>query len=355
MKKFTALFLVVMCVAMAIGCAAQPAAPAAAAEPAAAPAAAEPAAAPAEAEEKYTIVCVAGDIADGWHVRMAEGMTWFEEETGHAAYMKGPTKSESALQVQVLEDLIAQDIDALVVTPIDAEVIDPILKKARDKGIVVIAHEGYNLENIDFDIEADTPTGLGEKMMESMAQQMNGEGKYTTMVAYLTYPSHNQWADSGIAYQKANYPNMELIEPNKLECEDNVEISYERTKEILKAVPDLGGILGVTCFSGPGIAKAVEELGLSGKVAIGGSCIASLEGPYFESGTIKEAVFWDPKDATYAACNLAVMLLENPDLVVESGIDLGLPGWDNMQRDGKVLYGQALGLQNVENYKNYPW
>lgn len=312
-----------------------------------------------DSSKQYDIVLVSGDIADAWQVRMEEGMAQFQKDTGHNAYMKGPTKSDSSLQAQVLEDVIAHDIDALIVCPVDAKVIDPILKKARDKGIIVISTEGSELENVDYDVEPDSPAGIGEKMMEVMAEEMGGKGKYTTMVAYLTYPSHNAWADSAIAYQKANYPDMECIDPPKLECEDNVEVAYERTKEILKSNPDLNAILGVTCFSGPGIAKAVEELGLAGKVTIGGTCVASLNEPYFESGTIKQETFWDPLKSTYACCALAVKLLENPDLEVKDGLDLGIEGYTNMkveQTESNILLkGDAMQIMNKDNYKDYPW
>ena len=63
------------------------------------------------------------------------------------------------------------------------ESIDPVLAQARKAGIVVITHEGADLENVDYDIEAFSNTGYGAFIMDNLAEAMGGEGLYTTMVA----------------------------------------------------------------------------------------------------------------------------------------------------------------------------
>ena len=70
--------------------------------------------------------------------------------------------------------------------------------------------------------------------MDKLAEQMGYAGKYVTMVSFLTASSHNEWADAAISRQKEKYPDMELIPEEKLESEENQEVAYNRTKEILK-------------------------------------------------------------------------------------------------------------------------
>ena len=38
--------------------------------------------------------------------------------------------------------------------PFSVEAVEPVLKKARDRGIVVVSHEASNITNVDYDIEA---------------------------------------------------------------------------------------------------------------------------------------------------------------------------------------------------------
>ena len=111
-------------------------------------------------------------------------------------YQKGTDQIDATLQAQLVENLIAQGVDAICVVPVDIQSIDPVLKKAKDAGIVVIAHEGSALVNVDYDIEAFSNAGYGQFIMDNLAEAMGGEGVYTTMVADLTNGSHNEWADA---------------------------------------------------------------------------------------------------------------------------------------------------------------
>ena len=72
--------------------------------------------------------------------------------------------------------------------------------------------------------------------------------------------------------------------------------------EVLKANPDLKGFTGVASTDCPGIAKAVEELGLDVKVV--GVGTPNEFKPYVESGTISTIKLWDPKDSGYIMCKL---------------------------------------------------
>ena len=66
-------------------------------------------------------------------------------------------------------------VDAICIVQVDPESIEPVLKQARDAGIVVVAHEGANLENVDYDIEAFSNAGYGEFIMDNLAEAMGEE------------------------------------------------------------------------------------------------------------------------------------------------------------------------------------
>ena len=62
----------------------------------------------------------------------------------------------------------------------------------------------------------------------------------------------------------------------------------------------------------PGIAKAVEELGLDVKV-VGVGTPNSFK-PYVMSGTITKVKLWDPKVSGYVMCKLAADILAGEDI-----------------------------------------
>lgn len=107
--------------------------------------------------------------------------------------------------VQIVENLIAQGVDAIAIVPFSVEAVEPVLKKARDRGIVVISHEASNIQNVDFDIEAFDNKAYGANLMKELGKSMGGKGKYVATVGSLTSKSQMEWIDGAVEYQKANF------------------------------------------------------------------------------------------------------------------------------------------------------
>ena len=110
------------------------------------------------------------------------------------------------MQAQVIQDLIAQGVDAICVVPVDPGAIEPVLKQAMDAGIVVVTHEGASQQNTMYDIEAFNNTEYGAFIMDNLAQAMGEEGVYTTMVGHVTNASHNEWADAPSPTRRRSTP-----------------------------------------------------------------------------------------------------------------------------------------------------
>ncbi len=102
------------------------------------------------ADKKYNIITVVKISGIQWFNRMEEGIKKFAADTGNNAYQLGPAKADAQLQVQILEDAIAQKVDAITVVPFSVEAVEPVLKKAMDAGIKVVSHEASTIK---------TPTG----------------------------------------------------------------------------------------------------------------------------------------------------------------------------------------------------
>lgn len=259
---------------------------------------------------EWTIAVVTKDNTANWFKRMEVGVNEFGEETGINVIQKGPANADAASQVQVIDDMINQGVDALCVVPIDPGAIEASLKNAMDKGIVVVTHEASNQVNTLYDTEAFTAEDFGAALMDALASDMGEEGKYAEMVAYTTSTTHMEYANAEKKRQEEAYPNMELINDGAVptcESEESIDTAYERAKEVLKANPDLKGFTGVASTDCPGIAKAVEELGLDVKVV--GVGTPNEFKPYVESGTISTIKLWDPKDSGYIMCKVASMIL----------------------------------------------
>jgi len=308
-----------------------------------------------KSNKDWEIVVVPKDATNPWFVRMEEGVKEYKEETGLNVYQKGPSETDATLQSQVIQDLIAAKVDAICVVPVDPPALEPVLKEAMDAGIVVIAHEGATLENCHYDIEAFNNAQYGAFLMDNLAEAMGEEGVYTTMVGHVTNASHNEWADGAVAHQKEKYPNMKLLEEEpRVESEDNGDVAYQKAKELLKKYPNLKGILGTSSYDAPGVARAIQELGLVGKVFTAGTGMPKANAELLKSGVVKSLTLWDPALAGKAMISLAVKVLSGEK--IEDGVDLGIDGYNEMHfREGsdKVLEGKGWIVINADNVDSF--
>jgi len=318
-------------------------------------------------DDDLTIATVVKLTGVGWFDRMEEGVLQFgEEHEGVTTFQQGPSQADAALQVQVLEDLVAQNVDALCVIPFQPESVEPVLERAREDGIVVISHEASNQENVDYDIEAFDNAAYGRHLMDALAELMGEEGEYVVFVGSLTSTTHNEWIDAAIEHQLENYPDMTLV-GDKNESYDDAQTAYERMQELIIAYPNLQGMQGSSANDVVGAGQAVEEAGLQDDIAVVGTSLASMAGALLETGAVDLISFWDPALAGYACNSLALSLLQGEDPAAmldaedpEVGIDLEIEGYENTvlpmvenedgeEELGKVWYGAAWIDVTIDN------
>lgn len=317
----------------------------------AAAAAALPAAGTAQ-EEGPSIATVVKIAGIQWFNRMEEGVNQYAADTGANAFQVGPAQADPQQQVALIEDMIAQGVDALAVVPMSPEALEPVLGRAMEQGITVITHEAASQQNTVYDIEAFVNEDFGANLMEQLATCMGGEGEYAVFVGSLTSQTHNQWVDGAIAHQEANYPNMTLV-GDRNETFDDAQNAYEKAQEVLRAFPDVKGMQGSASTDVAGIGLAIEERGMEDETCVFGTSLPSIAGQYIETGAVDGIGFWDPSVAGYAMNKVAQMVMDGEEIT--DGMDLGLPGYENVTLDGKVVYGQAWVNVNSENMDDYPF
>jgi simple sugar transport system substrate-binding protein len=303
--------------------------------------------------KKYTIATVVKADPHPWFNRMRTGIEKFSKDTGHNTFLLGPphtTLTDQKLEEQVIKQVLAQKVDAICVVVFFPQFLEMLLNQARRNGVVVITHEAPNLRNTDYDIEAFDNTAYGERLVDYLAELMGKQGRYAVFLESLMTKSHSEWATGAINRQIAQYPDLKLVK-GKIEHHDDETVGYAATKELLAAHPNLKGILGLGGPSVVGAAKAVDEAGLSGTVKIVGNCLTSMGRTWLRKGTVQMISFWDPADIGYVMDKLAVMTLNGEK--VTDGMDFGVPGYNHIKLEGKVLYGNAWIDVTQENMGHY--
>lgn len=285
-----------------------------------------------------------------WFRRMDVGVQAFASDTGINATQQGPSEADPAQQSQVAQDQLAQGIDALVVVPIEVSSMEPLLQQAMESGVVVVTHEAPNVENAVFDVEAFDNEAYGEHLMENLAGLTGGTGQYAVFVGALDSTAQNIWMDAAIAYQEEHYPEMELVGGRQVTGSDQ-QVSYGQTRQLLSTYPNLRGVIGGDALDVVGAGQAIEEAGLVDQVQVVGTSIVSYAGGLLETGAIDIISTWDPADAGYAANVVALKVLRGEEIT--TGTNLGVPGFESVTVEGKVITGAAWVDITVENMADY--
>ncbi len=292
----------------------------------------------------YNIAVVPKMTNLAWFERMEWGVNEYNEENGTDVFYGGSTDGDG--QAAYVEGLLSQGYDAICVVPYDVEALDPILEKARDAGIVVICHEASTMENMDYDVEAFNTYEYGAHLMEKIAELTGGEGEYIQTIAGLTSQSHVEEADGGKEYADA-YTDMTMY-GDRILSDDNEDTAYNKVKEALTANPDIVAIQCAAMSETPGAARAVEELGLAGKVYICGTSLNSVCEKYVEDGTVQLMSFWDPALAGDAMIELAVATLNGT--AGDDTLSLPVEGYEDLVLEGNVYTGNAWIDVDQSNY-----
>jgi len=353
MSKNKWFFVALVLVLALSACAAPAAAPAAPAAGEAAPA--EQAAVEVDPADLTFAVCVKS-IGANWFSRLEEGLVEFAEETGATTFLCGPSKGDPAQQIGIIDEIIAQGVDGLGNVPMGVEEHEPVHKKAMDAGIPVVLHEAPLATNATYDIEAFDNCAYGEEMMRELAARMGEAGTYVSFVGSLTNDTHMVWQECAYQYQLANYPDMTRL--GLYDSKEDIEVSYQIFKDLLKTNPEITGMTGSSAGDVVAIGRAVQEAGLTDSIHVVGTSIASYAGDLLATGDIDLAMGWDPKLAGKAMCEVLLRVIRGE--TVETGDDLGIPGYENVTvapnvNNLQIITGAAWIKMDAQNMADYPF
>jgi simple sugar transport system substrate-binding protein len=148
---------------------------------------------------------------------------------------------------------------------------------------------------------------------------MGDSGEFAVYVGSLTVPAHNMWADAALAYAKTKYPNLKVV-ADRFPVAESVDDSRKQALDLVKAYPNLKGILGFGSQGPIGAAQAVQEKGLKDKLAVVGTVLPSQAIPYLKDGSLKHGTLWNPSDAGFGMVWLAKYILDGNK--VADGMDV---------------------------------
>ncbi len=272
------------------------------------------------------------------------------EELGVELVYDGPTEAKAALQSQMIEQWIQQQCGAISVAANDPDALAPAMKKAGDAGIKTSAWDADVAKDArEVFVNQATFEAIGYELVDVMAEQTDGKGKFLVVTGSLTAPNQVAWLKAMRERMKEKYPDMSIasVEPG----EEDLQLGIDITKNYLRANPDTAGVFGITSVALPGAAEAVEQEGLEGEVAVTGLSTPNDMKPYLKSGAVEKFVLWNPIDLGYLAVHVANAQIEG-NMPKSGTFEAGRLGKVKMVAEDEVLLGPPLifSQENIDQY-----
>ncbi|WP_306120679.1 MULTISPECIES: sugar ABC transporter substrate-binding protein [unclassified Roseitalea] len=217
-----------------------------------------------------------------------------------------------------IEGALAQQYDGIVVVPI-FDGTARIINEATAEGVPVfniIAEGGVPSDRLAF-IGQDA-LSAGRQIGEFIADRMDGDGKLGVITGYFGATQHTNRMNGAVDFLKEQHPNIEIVGP--FENRDKAEVAYSLVQDMYTAHPDLEMVY-VTAGGPFGAAKAVQDLGLTGKVGVVGFDHTPDNMQYLETGEmvglLDQAPFQQAFDASVMLYNFIVAGQEPLAKVIE--------------------------------------
>ncbi|MCX7681406.1 MAG: substrate-binding domain-containing protein [Anaerolineae bacterium] len=230
-------------------------------------------------------------------------------ELGVKLIYRGPTENKVERQIEIVDGFIAQHVDVIAISPNDPVAIAPVLRKAAKAGVKVITWDAdAEPDAREFFVNQATSQSVGYALVDEMVAQVGPEAKVAIVTGSLTAANQNEWIKHMKTRIAEKYPKLKIVATKP--SEEDQQLAFTVTQDLLKAYPDLKGVFAITSVAFPGAADAVEQSGKKGKVAVVGLATPKGMRPWVESGTVKTVILWNPVDLGYLAIHVAKAVKE---------------------------------------------
>jgi rhamnose transport system substrate-binding protein len=260
--------------------------------------------APEKAEGGYTLAWVPKGLGHPYFISCFEGAKEAAAEYGDKIFEVGPDDWSVEGQISVIESLIDQKVDAIGIAANDKDALAPVCKKAMDAGIPVVAWDAAvdQSARVTFVNQASFE-GIGRGLASAMGEVIDYEGEIAVLSATPQAPNQRKWLSWVYEELKdPKYANVKLVDV--VYGDDQTEKSYDKALGLIKAYPNLKGIIGLSAVACPAAAAAVTDKGLSGKLKVVGFGIPSTMEDYVLEGTCQKFLLWNTMDLGYVAATI---------------------------------------------------
>lgn len=308
---------------------------------------------PAQAETKR-IALVVKALGIGFFEAAAKGAEEAAKELGDVEIIyTGPTDTTAEGQIEVINSLIAQQVDAIAVSANDTDALVPTLKKAMARGITVISWDsGVASEGREMHLNPSSNPLIGNMIIKLAADHLPDGGDVAVLSATTTSTNQNVWIEEMTKVQ-GNYPGINVV--TTVYGDDKADKSYTEAQGLMQSYPDLKAIIAPTSVGIVAAAQAVTDAGKAGEINVTGLGLPSEMAGHVASGASKSFAIWNPIDLGYSATMIAYNLATDKAEAMAGGtIPMGRMGSVTLDdnSEGAMADPFVYDASNVDDFKD---
>ena len=161
------------------------------------------------------------------------------EKLGVKIYWEGPTSSDAAMQVNIIESLIERQVDGILISCNDADALKDVINRAVEAGIVVGCFDSDSPDSKRAFYCGTDNYAIGKLSAEYMMDYLPNGGKVAILTGVLGAPNLETRIDGFEQTLAAANSKIELLPIQT--GEDDVQKSVEVIAQYTAANPDLAG------------------------------------------------------------------------------------------------------------------
>ena len=227
-------------------------------------------------------------------------------------------------EIQLVNTYIARGVDAIVISPLSARASATALKRARDKGIVVVTYnstvEGdIPIAYIESDqIDLGRQTGIVAKRY--IEQELGGKAKIATLAFKSQLAEQSDARRNGFVDVVGQLPGVEFVAEQDAWLP---EMAIKKAGDILTANPDIDIIWSANEGGTVGSVMAVKNAGKSGEVVVFGTDASEqlVEFALADDGILQAITTQTPFELGARSLELAVAALKGQQVEAKVVMD----------------------------------
>lgn len=307
-----------------------------------------------EQPQQTRIAMVVKSLGNGFFDAAHQGAQEAAKQIGGVEIIyTGPTTPSAEGQIEIINSLISQKVDAIVISANDPNALVPITKKAMQRGIKVISFDsGVAAGGREMQLNPSNAELIGEKQVQMASAELGGKGELAILSASAQATNQNIWI--GVmkkVLEKPEYSGLKLVAT--VYGDDQSDKSYREAIGLLRSHPNLKAIIAPTTVGIVAASKAVADEGLVGKVFVTGLGLPSEMAGHVKSGAVREFAIWNPIDLGYAATFAAHQFVTGK-AKAETGasVSVGRLGQVTLDANGEAALGAPFtyNAANVEQF-----